>query len=645
MRIFTLFLVSNCLFFAVDTNAQIQTTIASLRTITASTTQPYFITDAGRQGVFYYDASDKSSADNGGTVIVNQGSKRFKRIYNGAVDVRWFGGKGDYNGNGGTDNTAAINAAIAAAKKFETVMIPEGQWRINGNITLPLTTAKKIKFEVYGDVYFNKGSGFIIEGPYQDFRSYGVISGMNSGATTESAYAAYSGTGIYLKNAVNCHIEVNEMRNFKYGIHMVGDGSGSRAGSQYNNIYFNAIHHNYAQIRISVSGSKNSSWNNASYWHGGQLGRGARGTFGEGGWYGIIFEKEAGSNGALLSGHMFYNIGFEGTEKGVLMSNAEYTTFTNIRVESLSTRIPFDLDPKNAISTKFVGATYIDETFFVENRQGNNTIISGTPIWGGSSSTKNYMGHEAVASVTPNRLLVTTNKYSHTSFMVNKVNDLISLTGQYPTVQAMMYRINGKIRSVAFKKTFFHVKSSTGGSPLNLPPNIGLVRVEANEEKVFKIDSGDLAMNGEEFLVEYLSPKYPISFVRSNNNATMIPASQFPSAGTYRCLWLDGVFRVSKIGSEHKIVTQDGPNWTVADGTETHYVNYQWATATVTLPAAASWPGRTIIIKNLQAGKNVQIVGISASDESILQGRGAMTVKSDGKTWNVISIYKRNLTY
>ncbi len=645
MKISNMFLVMICLLVAFNAQSQIQTTIASLRTITASTTEPYFITDAGREGVFYYDATDRSTADNGGTVIVNQGSKRYKRLYTGSVDVRWFGGKGDYNGRTGTDNTAAINAAIDAARKFETVIIPAGQWRIYSNITLPLTTVKKIRFEIHGDIYFSKGSGFIIEGAYQDFRSYGLISGMNSGATTEAEYAAYTGTGIYLKNAVNCYIEVNEIKDFKYGIHMLGDGSGPRAGCQYNNVYFNAIHFNHTQIRIEVSGSNTPSWNNASYWYGGQLGRGKTGIFGKGGWYGVTFVREEGSKGALLSGHMLYNIGFEGTEKGIVMGGTEYTSFTNIRIEPLSTRIPFDLDPQTAISTKFIGAAYIDDSFFATNRQGNNTIITGTPIWSGAVNSKAYMGSEAVSSATPNKLLVTTNKYTHTNFVVNKVNDLISQTGQFPTVQAMMYRLNGTIRSVGYKKTFFHAKTSTAGSPLTLPPNIGMVRVETNQAKVFKIDSGDLVLNGEEFLVEYLSPQYPISFVRSNSDAVLIPASQFPSGGTYRCVWIDGVFRVSKIGAEYKIVTQDGPNWTVADGTETHYVNYQWAIATVTLPPASSWPGRTIVIKNLQAGKNVQIVGISASDESILQGRGAITVKSDGKTWNVISVYKRNITY
>ena len=209
----------------------------------------------------------------------------------------------------------------------------------------------------------------------------------------------------------------------------------------------------------------------------------------------------------------------------------------------------------------------------------------------------------------------------------------------------MMYRLNGVIRSVPFKGTFLHVKSSTAGSPIALPPNIGRLRVEATQAKVFKVDVGDLAAYGEEFIVEYLSPQYPISFVRSDNSAVLIPATSFPSGGIYRCLWADGQYKVSKTGAEFKAFTQTGATYLITEGIETHYVNYPYGNAVTTLPAAAQWPGRTILIKNMQAAKTVQISGISASDDNLIAGRGAITVKSDGVSWNVMGFYKRGLTY
>ena len=64
------------------------------------------ITDPGIAGFFYYDASDTTSVDNGGTVIV-AGSNRWKRVFDGPVSVKWFGAKGD----GITNDTSAINLA------------------------------------------------------------------------------------------------------------------------------------------------------------------------------------------------------------------------------------------------------------------------------------------------------------------------------------------------------------------------------------------------------------------------------------------------------------------------------------------------------------------------------------------------------
>jgi hypothetical protein len=83
----------------------------------------------------------------------------------------------------------------------------------------------------------------------------------------------------------------------------------------------------------------------------------------------------------------------------------------------------------------------------------------------------------------------------------------------------------------------------------------------------------------------------------------------------------------------------------VAADIRTVLMNATVATATVNLPSAALWPNREITIKNLQTAKNVQVNGISASDDKLINGRGAMTVKSNGSTWNVISFYKRNLNY
>src|SRR5207237_6018819 len=111
------------------------------------------------------------------------------------------------------ENSAAFKAAIAADKKDEVLLVPAGQYYVNSNIDMPDVSIKKVNFLIYGDIYFGKGFGFIISGLNQEFKCYGTIIGGNSGATTEATYAAYAGTGIYLKNAYNCLVQVNEIKN------------------------------------------------------------------------------------------------------------------------------------------------------------------------------------------------------------------------------------------------------------------------------------------------------------------------------------------------------------------------------------------------------------------------------------------------
>ncbi|RKN84454.1 right-handed parallel beta-helix repeat-containing protein [Paenibacillus ginsengarvi] len=114
-----------------ETEICISTTISELRAETSPKEGiPYYVTDPGMEGFFLYDPLDAASPDNTGTVLVSTSGARFKRIVEQSfVNVKWFGAAG----NGTTDDTAAINAAIGDGNV--TVYIPEGTYMIRADAT------------------------------------------------------------------------------------------------------------------------------------------------------------------------------------------------------------------------------------------------------------------------------------------------------------------------------------------------------------------------------------------------------------------------------------------------------------------------------------------------------------------------------
>lgn len=95
----------------------------------------------GGAGTFRYDSTDTTSADNGGTIIVDASNRRWKREFTGPVVPRWFGAVGD----GTADDTTAITSALASGL---AVFGERKTYAVSGNLALPAgTTLLDIAFK------------------------------------------------------------------------------------------------------------------------------------------------------------------------------------------------------------------------------------------------------------------------------------------------------------------------------------------------------------------------------------------------------------------------------------------------------------------------------------------------------------------
>lgn len=99
------------------------TDIYNLRnSITPSNSEIYYTKDLGQEGNWKKDPFDYTSNDNTGLIIVAADGSRMKRIYDGVVNVKWFGAKGDafIKNASPTNDTFAIQLAIDTMQQIIT---------------------------------------------------------------------------------------------------------------------------------------------------------------------------------------------------------------------------------------------------------------------------------------------------------------------------------------------------------------------------------------------------------------------------------------------------------------------------------------------------------------------------------------------
>lgn len=92
------------------------------------------VTQDGLAGFFQRDAIDTTSADNGGTIIVDASGRRWKRSYTGSADVKWFGAIGDGVSD---DRSILIDTMSKCAASSVTLFISDGVYACSDWVPLP----------------------------------------------------------------------------------------------------------------------------------------------------------------------------------------------------------------------------------------------------------------------------------------------------------------------------------------------------------------------------------------------------------------------------------------------------------------------------------------------------------------------------
>lgn len=184
----------------------------------------------GGFGYFDLDPSDTSTADNGGTVLVDANGRRWKRrISDGVIHAEWFGVKPDWNGTTGTDNSLPMQMALSAVPSARGELVfPAGNimytkmFSVNrSNITVRGAGNRVTHF--VPRAISNKAAMEVNNGSWDYTTNTYTLTGSSFGHTILRDFsidgsATTSSTGIVFSRAtLGCRLESLTIENFSVG--------------------------------------------------------------------------------------------------------------------------------------------------------------------------------------------------------------------------------------------------------------------------------------------------------------------------------------------------------------------------------------------------------------------------------------------
>lgn len=225
--------------------------ISALRSSTPSngvyaTVEGYYAPGDGGGGQFYgvSGAASGTYVDNGGTIIVptgGNGSSAWLRNYSGAINVKWFGVKGDNL----TDDTTRLIAVFSAASNA-SVFFPAGTYLLSNNLGISTQT-----------YVFGAGKGKTIINQINPtntcaffLNNVSKVTITDMSFTTNATGVVSSSGSIRLDNSTHCIIQNCEFYNYIFAA--VWLNSNSNYNIVQNNWMHDAIVSTGAQADIQV---------------------------------------------------------------------------------------------------------------------------------------------------------------------------------------------------------------------------------------------------------------------------------------------------------------------------------------------------------------------------------------------------------
>lgn len=198
--------------------------------ITRAFTQGYYTSGDTGGAQYNYDSTDTTSPDDGGSVIVAADGGRWKLVRNAGITVRQFGAKGD----GTTDDTASIQAAITYARSFSGVQSRlfwnYGVYKVTA--TLTFGTSQWVDFEpgVTVNAILDVNTPLFSCAAQTGLYLYGNGATLNGNRAAVTLTNNGNQTAFYLYGTKNFCIKNFVINNFGFdSITLTGDTTGSGA--------------------------------------------------------------------------------------------------------------------------------------------------------------------------------------------------------------------------------------------------------------------------------------------------------------------------------------------------------------------------------------------------------------------------------